>query len=112
MGKYDKEFNELKLLADSIWEKAKKLLGERTKEVLFKQRNVLKLTSQEGHYVILEITDCDKVVITFCDRDDNKLFFAETAMEYYIHDSENGYALTYISSFKPFEIMFDIEIPF
>lgn len=30
MGKYDKEFNELKLLADSIWEKAKELLGERT----------------------------------------------------------------------------------
>ena len=110
MGKYDKEFNELKLLADSIWEKAKKLLGERAEYDLFKGSNIFKLTSQEGHYVILEITDCDHVVLTFYDRDDNKLFFAETAREYIIRESENGFALKYISSFKPLEIMDYINI--
>ena len=110
MGKYDKEFNELKLLANSIWEKAKKLLGERAEYDLFKGSNIFKLTSQEGHYVILEITDCDHVVLTFYDRDDNKLFFAETAREYIIRESENGFALKYISSFKPLEIMDYINI--
>ncbi len=92
MGKYDKEFNELKLLADSIWEKAKELLGEKADNDLLKVSNIFKLTSSEGYYVVLEKTDNNQVILSFYDRDDNKMFYAETSMKY-------GNVLGHISTF-------------